>query len=231
MFLQRAPALEVLRGRLVQAYAFFPFSEVTLDARHPASPGMYKTLKTMVDQLPISWCRISAMNSMILSNSSPTSYLMRGEISNRLDLKATVAFKHRLHVAHILFQHMRYLSTGWQDWTLVCYCRCNIFLCHQKNNWAAFKTFKVFHYTWSANMDPYNGLISSFYNWVVFHPKKKNKWPGALGHCSICLLKTLSRSFSASLFILLIRRGQVQPQQRLPDVFAKKGTPKNIGFQ
>lgn len=132
MFLQRAPALEVLRGRLVQAYAFFPFREVTVDARHPASPGMYKTLKTMVDQLPISWCRISAMNSMILSNSSPTSYLMRGEISNRLDLKATVAFKHRLHVAHILFQHMRYLSTGWQDWTLVCYCRCNIFLCHQK---------------------------------------------------------------------------------------------------
>ena len=40
----------------------------TVDGRNPAPPGMYKTLQIMRnDKPPINWCRISAINSMIMS--------------------------------------------------------------------------------------------------------------------------------------------------------------------
>ena len=28
----------------------------------------------------------------------------------------------------------------------------------------------TFHYKWLINRDPFNGLLQSPYNWVVFHP-------------------------------------------------------------
>jgi len=39
------------------------FKMILLDARHPAPPGMYKTLKKVSDKLLATWCRISSINS------------------------------------------------------------------------------------------------------------------------------------------------------------------------